>query len=88
MADAQKYPAPLTKSGALDKQFQFEETTPTIGREYPKVNIVDEILNAANAEDLIRDLAVTSKSSRQHVRRYILKHRSFRAWCGLLPSSR
>jgi hypothetical protein len=55
----QTYPQPLKKSGAIDK-FQYEETTPAIGREYPTVNIVDDILGASNADELLRDLAITS----------------------------
>ncbi len=51
---------PLKKSGALDK-FAHEETTPVIGREFPKLNIVDDILNASNADELLRDLAITSE---------------------------
>lgn len=58
----QQYPAPLKLSGALD-QHEFEETTPVIGREFPKVNIVNDILNAPNADELVRDLAITSKFS-------------------------
>jgi hypothetical protein len=58
----QEYPAPQTKTGALNAGFQFEETTPVIGREYPNVNNVEDILNASNADELIRDLAITSKS--------------------------
>lgn len=60
--DAKTYPPPLQKSGALDSKFEFEESTPVIGREYPTVNIVDDLLNADNADELIRDLAITSKS--------------------------
>ena len=52
---------PLTKSGALDKDFVFEDVTPTIGREFPTANIVDDLLNAINANTLLRDLAITSK---------------------------
>lgn len=55
----QKYPEPLKPSGALD-QFKFEETTPVIGREFIGVNIVDDILNAENADESLRDLAITS----------------------------
>jgi len=55
-----QYPAPLRQSGALDR-FSFEETTPAIGREFHNVNIVDDLLNAPNADDLVRDLAITSK---------------------------
>jgi hypothetical protein len=57
---ATSYPQPLKKSGALDS-FTFEEATPVIGREYPSLNIVDDILNADNADELLRDLAITSK---------------------------
>ncbi|KAK1067033.1 hypothetical protein LTR12_010697 [Friedmanniomyces endolithicus] len=42
---------PLRPSGALDR-FKHEDTTPVIGREYPQVNIVDDLLNADNAEEL------------------------------------
>lgn len=55
------YPQPLALTGALE-QFQFEESTPVIGREYPSVNIVDDILNAKNSDDLLQDLAITSMS--------------------------
>ncbi|KAF2207358.1 hypothetical protein CERZMDRAFT_51315 [Cercospora zeae-maydis SCOH1-5] len=51
------YPTPLKSSGALD-HFKSEETTPVIGREYFDVNIVDDILNAENADDRVRDLAI------------------------------
>lgn len=60
-APATAYPTPLEPTGALD-QFQFEESTTVIGREYPTVNIVDDILKAKNADDLLRDLAITSRS--------------------------
>jgi hypothetical protein len=61
MAEFQKYPAPAIKSGALDSKFKFEDATPVIGREYPDANIVDGILNAPDADELIRDLAITSE---------------------------
>ena len=57
--------APLRKNGALDSAFAFEETTPAIGREYPTAQIVEDFLNAPNADDLLRDLAITSESSYQ-----------------------
>ncbi|KAL1645595.1 hypothetical protein SLS61_008278 [Didymella pomorum] len=57
--EAKIYPQPLRKSGALDSKFEFEESTPIIGREYSTINIVDDLLNAENADDLIRDLAIT-----------------------------
>jgi len=56
-----QYPAPLKLSGALD-QFKHVEVTPVIGREYPDVNVVDDILNAKNSDELLRDLAITSRS--------------------------
>lgn len=54
-----EYPKPLSTSGALDK-FKHDEVTPVIGREYPEVNVVDDIMNAKNSKELIRDLAITS----------------------------
>jgi hypothetical protein len=50
----------LKKTGALDTTFEFEDLTPSNGREY-KANIVEDLLDAPNADDLLRDLAVTSK---------------------------
>ena len=56
----QPYPRkPLELAGALDK-FQFEDTTPVIGREYADVNIVNDLINANDADVLLRDLAITS----------------------------
>lgn len=52
---------PLQPSNALDK-FKYEDTTPEIGREFLGVDIVDDLLNAPNADDVLRDLAITSKS--------------------------
>jgi hypothetical protein len=52
---------PLKKSGALDAAFEFDDVTPNIGREYLTTQIVEDILNAPNADDLLRDLAITSK---------------------------
>jgi hypothetical protein len=59
--DSKVYPAPLKKSGALDNEFKYEESTPVIGREYPEVNVVDDILNASDSDELLRDLAITGK---------------------------
>jgi len=61
------YPSPLQKSGALDGKFIFEESTPIIGREYPTLNIVDDLLNASDADELIRDLAITSQCPSQRI---------------------
>jgi len=50
---------PLIPTGVLDK-FGFEEVTPIIGREFPTLNIVDDLLNADDADELLRELAITS----------------------------
>lgn len=60
---AQTYASPLKKVGALDDKFKFEETTPVVGREYPDLDLVNDVLNASNADELIRDLAITSTFS-------------------------
>jgi len=52
---------PLKKSGALDAAIKFDDITPTIGREYLTAQIVEDILNAHNADELLRDLAITSQ---------------------------
>lgn len=70
------YPFPLTKSGALEKQFKYEEATPVVGREYPDLNIVDDLLNAPDADELIRDLAITSKFAPQSSTTTYLLHQS------------
>lgn len=51
--------APLQSTGALN-EFDSFDVTPVIGREFPRAKLVDW-LNAPNSDDLIRDLAVTSK---------------------------
>lgn len=53
------YPEPLKLSGALDG-ISYEEITPVIGREYPNVNIVDDLMNASNADELLREIAIIS----------------------------
>lgn len=54
------YPKPLKSSGTLDK-FEWEDVTPVIGREFPTLNLVDDILHAANSDELLRDLAIESE---------------------------
>ena len=49
---------PLKYSGSLD-QFKSFDVTPIIGREFPEVSI-KELLDAPNADELLRDLAITS----------------------------
>lgn len=50
---------PIKPTGVLDR-FGYEEVTPIIGREFPTLNIVDDLINAENADELLRELAVTS----------------------------
>jgi hypothetical protein len=50
---------PLKLSGALD-HFESFDVTPTIGREFIGVNLA-KWLKASNSDDIIRDLAITSK---------------------------
>lgn len=50
---------PLKLSGALE-EFESFEVTPIIGREYVDVDLA-ELLRAPNSDDLLRDLAITSK---------------------------
>jgi hypothetical protein len=60
MKNGPLYPAPLKPTGALEA-FTFDDSTPAIGREFPTLNIVDDIFNAPNTDELIRDLGITSK---------------------------
>lgn len=48
---------PLKNSGSID-HLEYTDVTPIIGREYPVAKIKD-ILTAPNAEQQIRDLAIT-----------------------------
>lgn len=50
---------PIRYSGSLN-EYESIDVTPVIGTEYPKANLVDWI-NAPNADELLRDLAVKSK---------------------------
>lgn len=50
---------PLKLSGALD-HFESFDVTPIIGREFVDVNLA-KWLRAPNSDELIRDLAITSK---------------------------
>jgi hypothetical protein len=51
---------PLKLTGARDKVGYFD-VTPCIGREYQGVDLA-EWLRAPNSDELLRDLAITSKS--------------------------
>lgn len=50
---------PLKLRGALDKFEQFD-VTPVIGKEFSNVDLA-EWLRAPNSDDLLHDLAITSK---------------------------
>jgi hypothetical protein len=52
---------PMQLSGALD-QFTYFDVTPTIGREYPDVDL-RAWLESPNSDSLLRDLAITGKAS-------------------------
>ena len=54
-----RFKEPLKLSGALDG-VEFSEITPVLGREYPKAKIA-EWMNAPNADELIKDLAITGE---------------------------
>lgn len=51
---------PIQPTGAL-KHFEHEDLTPAIGRQYHHVNIVEDLMNAENADERLRELAFTSK---------------------------
>jgi hypothetical protein len=50
---------PLELKGVLDN-FDSFDVTPIIGKEFPNVKLT-EWLNAPNSDELLRDLAITSK---------------------------
>ena len=52
---------PLQLKGVLDKYKSFD-VTPIIGREFIDADLKDW-LDAPNSDDLIRDLAITSKTT-------------------------
>lgn len=60
--------ARLRSSGSLDS-FEPILMTPVIGTEFVKgsCNIVDDILNAPNADQRIRDLAIMGKTPRLRI---------------------
>jgi hypothetical protein len=57
--------APMKLSGALDK-YDLKDLTPCIGREFPTAKLVDW-LKAPNADELIRDLAITGKQAQSSI---------------------
>ncbi|KAI8952010.1 taurine dioxygenase family protein [Xylaria longipes] len=52
------YPKPLKATGAL-ANFAFADSTPSIGREFPTLNLVDDVIKATNSDELIRELGIT-----------------------------
>ena len=55
---------PLQLCGALDAYEHFD-MTPAIGCEFPTANLAEWILSK-NADELIRDLAITSEVTSRH----------------------
>ncbi|CAO1623222.1 unnamed protein product [Sympodiomycopsis kandeliae] len=55
-ANGASFPRPLQLTGILD-QYEFSESTPVIGREYPTLQ-AKELINAPNADELLRELAI------------------------------
>ena len=58
-SDLLQFKKPLELSGALEK-FAYFDVTPVIGREFKDVDVV-AWLQAPNSDELIRDLAITSR---------------------------
>lgn len=54
-------PKPLSLGHSLDA-FAKDDTTPTIGTEFARGVQISSLLKAANADELIKDLAVLSTS--------------------------
>jgi hypothetical protein len=52
---------PVELSGAIE-HLRSEDLTPAIGREYYDVNIVDDLMNAENSDDRLRDLALAGRT--------------------------
>ncbi len=51
---------PLQPTGLLEK-FEYEDSTPAVGREYPYLDLVGDVLNSPDAESIIQDLAIASE---------------------------
>lgn len=78
---------PLKLSGALDAFDKFD-VTPVIGREFPNASL-KEFLRAPNSDELLRDLAVTSRTSSKKFRRGLIAHisHSISKRCGILSQA-
>lgn len=53
------FPAPLELGTSID-HWKYEDLTRILGRVYNDIDLV-EVLNAPNADELLRDLAITSE---------------------------
>lgn len=82
-----QYPRePLKLKGVLD-QYKSFDVTPVIGREFVDVNL-KEWLEAPNSDELIRDLAITSTSTRKSLTNSFFDNQySLTAWGCLLPQA-
>lgn len=49
---------PIGLGGHLER-FEYEDVTPIIGREFPKLNLVNDLINVEDSDELLRELAVT-----------------------------
>lgn len=67
--DAKAQSKRLESTGALD-QYESFDVTPVIGREFPRANLV-EWLHAPNADELLRELALTSRLYFSHRNRKV-----------------
>lgn len=77
---------PLQLRGALDG-FKSFDVTPVIGREFPDADL-KEWLEAPNSDELLRDLAVTSKRLRAFMPPAQLIGPSIAAWSRVLQEAR
>lgn len=59
--------SPLEPTGVLD-QYKPVDLTPIIGRQFSELQL-KKLLYAPNSDELLRELAITSESSRSHPRR-------------------
>jgi hypothetical protein len=57
---------PWVKSTGVLDQYESFEVTPVIGREFPHADLVSW-LQAPNSDELLRELALTSKLNNLHI---------------------
>ena len=61
-SDLKQHKEPSKPTGVLD-QYKHFDVTPVIGREYPTLDL-KELLEAPNSDELLKDLAITSKHNK------------------------